>query len=74
VCGNLRGSRSVYPHLAEMVFDLFAARAAGLQIFFRIALNLRLSVLAALKLVTQPLQPHRQLGTVNASGMALRGK
>jgi len=34
MCGNLRGSGSVYPHLSQMVFDLLPARAAGLQILF----------------------------------------
>jgi hypothetical protein len=38
-----------------MVFDLLAAWAAGLQILFRISLDLRLPMLAALQLVTQTL-------------------
>ena len=69
---NGKQTRAVDSQLAEMVLDLFPARAAGLQIFLRITLDLRLPMLAALQFVAQTLQAHRQFRAVNAGGIALR--
>jgi hypothetical protein len=64
-----RGSvDSLFP---EMVFDLFTPRTRSLQIFLRVALYLRLSMLAALQFVAQLLQTECQLRSVDRRDEAL---
>src|SRR5208282_6122655 len=48
VSGDLSRCRSVDALLPQMIFDLFPARAGGLQILLRVAPDFRLSMLAAL--------------------------
>src|SRR5229473_2125790 len=63
---------SVDSVFSEMVFDLFTSRTGSLQIFLRVALYFRLSMLAALQFVAQLFQTQSQLGSVDRRGVALR--
>ena|SRR5580698_820201 len=71
---NLRRSRSFPANLLQMTFDLFATRARRVQILLRITFDLWLTVLSNLDLVAQPLNPYRQLGTIDAGRILLRLK
>jgi hypothetical protein len=53
---DLRCRGSVDSLFPEMVFDLFPPRTGSLEIFFRVASNFRLPMLAALQFVAQLFQ------------------
>ena len=59
--------------LTFVILDLLPAQARGLKVFLRIALDLWLPVLAALKLIAQPLQPRGQLRPVDGCDIFLGG-
>ena len=69
--GDLCRRRAVQALLPLVVLNLFPAKAGGFEVLLRIALNLRLPVLAALQLVTQPLQPRCQLRAVDCRDIFL---
>jgi len=69
---DLRRSGSSSALLGESLFYLLTPRTRCLQILFRVSLDLRLTMLAALHFIAQPLQPRPQLRTVNRRRVLLR--
>src|SRR5271168_918037 len=57
-----------------MALDLFPARTRCVEIFLRVALDLRLTMLTAFDFVAQAMQPHGKLGAVHAGRILLRLK
>jgi hypothetical protein len=57
--GYLRRARALSSNLLQVLFDLHAPRTRSFQVLLRVALDLRLSMLATLNLITQALQFHR---------------
>src|ERR1700678_1477428 len=55
-----------------MLFDLFTAWTRCVEILLCVALDLRLTMLAAFDLVAQAMQPHGKLRTVYAGRILLR--
>ena len=58
---DLRCRRSVDSLLPQMIFDLLPARTGSLQVFFRIASDFRLPMLAAFQFVAQLFEMQCQL-------------
>ena len=69
--GDLRRARAISPDLLQVLFDLYPAWTRCIEIFLRVALDLRLTMLAAFDLVTQAMQPHGKLGAVHAGCILL---
>ncbi len=71
--GDLPGRRAVDSLLALVILHLLTARTRCLQILPRVALDLRLAVLAALQLVAELLQACGQLRAIDRRTVVLRG-
>jgi len=71
--GDLPGRRAVDPLLPFVILHLLPSRTRRLQILPRVALDLRLAILAALDLVTQLLKTCGQLRAVDRRAVVLRG-
>src|SRR5580658_1861151 len=69
---NLCRARSFSPDLLQMILDLFSSRTGCIQIFLRVALDLGLTVFAAVDLVAESLQANRKVRTINAGRILLR--
>src|SRR5208337_5315818 len=69
---NLCRARAFSPDLLQMILDLFSSRTGCIQIFLRVALDLGLTVFAAVDLVAESLQPNRKVRTINAGRILLR--
>src|ERR1035437_1776314 len=69
---NLCRARAFSPDLLQMILDLFSSRTGCIQIFLRVALDLRLTVFAAVDLVAESLQANRKVRTINAGRILLR--
>jgi hypothetical protein len=72
--GNLRRARTLSADLLQVFFDLDTTRARCLQILLRVALDLRLAMLAAFNLIAYALKSHCKLGAVHAGRILLRLK
>src|SRR5208337_856167 len=70
--GDLRGARAFSSNLLQVFLDLFSPWTRCIEIFLRVALDFRLSVLAAFDFIAQPLQAHGKLGTIHAGRILLR--
>src|SRR6202789_899729 len=70
--GNLGSTRAVPANLLQVFFYLLPARTRCVEVLLRVALDLRLTMLAALNLVAQTMQPHGKLGAVHAGRILLR--
>ena len=70
---NLSRRGTVHSLLPLVILHLLPARTRRLQIFPRVTLDLRLSVLAALQLVAELLQARCQLRAVDCRAVVLRG-
>ncbi len=69
---DLRGASPAHACLLHVLLDLLPPWTRRLQILPRVTLDLRLSMLAALDLVTELLQPRRKLRTINRRRILLR--
>src|SRR5208282_4644846 len=69
---NLCRARAFSSNLLQVPLDLFSPRTGCIEILLRVALNLRLAMLAAFDLIAQPLQTHGKLGTVHTGRILLR--
>src|SRR5260370_3427132 len=69
---NLCRARAFYSNRLQVQLDLFSSRTGCIQIFLRVALDLGLTVFAAVDLITQPLQTHGKVRTINAGRILLR--
>src|ERR1700679_4174364 len=70
--GNLGSTRAVPANLLQVFFYLLPARTRCVEVLLRVALDLRLTMLAALNLVAQAMQSHGKLGAVHAGRILLR--
>ncbi len=70
--GDLPGRRAVDSLLSLVILHLLTARTRRLQILPRVALDLRLTVLAALQLVAELLQARCQLRAIDRRAVVLR--
>src|SRR6202171_2870491 len=68
---NLSRARAFSSNLLQVSLDLFSSWTRCIEIFLRVALDFRLSVLAAFDFIAQPLQVHGKLGTVDTGRILL---
>ena len=69
---NLRRACAFSSNFLQVSLDLFSPWTGRIQIFLRVAFDLRLSVRAAFDLIAQPLQANGKLGTIHAGRILLR--
>jgi hypothetical protein len=69
---NLCRTRTISSNLLQVPLNLFSPWTGCIQIFLRIALDLRLAMLAAVDLIAQPVKAHGKLGTVHTGRILLR--
>ncbi len=69
---DLRGRRSVDSLLAQMVLDLFPARAGCVQILLCVSPDFRLPVLSAFDLIPEIFKARREFGSVHRGDVSLR--
>jgi hypothetical protein len=69
---NLCRARAFSSNLLQVSLDLFSPWTGCIEILLRVALNLRLAMLAAFDFIAQPLQTHGKLGTVHTGRILLR--
>src|SRR5208337_2509493 len=69
---NLCRARAFSSNLLQVPLDLFSSWTGCIEILLRVALNLRLAMLAAFDLIAEPLQTHGKLGTVHTGRILLR--
>ena len=69
---DLRRACTVSANFLQVSDDLFPARARCVKILLAVALDLRLAMFAAFNLITQPMQPQGEFGTVDGCHILLR--
>src|SRR5271157_632646 len=69
---NLCRARAFSSILLQVPLDLFSPWTGCIQVFLRVALDLRLAMLAAFDLIAELLQTHGKLGTVHTGRILLR--
>jgi hypothetical protein len=72
VRGDLRGTGATPVNLREVSLNLLPPGTRGFEVRGRVAVNLRLSVGAALKGIAQRLEPGRELRPIDGCGEGLR--
>jgi hypothetical protein len=71
---NLRWARTISAYLLQVFLDLYPTRTRCFQILLREALDLWLTMRAALYLIAKTLQSHCELGSIHAGRILLRLK
>jgi hypothetical protein len=74
VGGDLRRRGSVNSLLPQMIFDLFASRTRGFEIFLCVTTDFGLPMLAAFQFIAEFLQTQRQFGPIHCGGESLGHK
>jgi hypothetical protein len=69
---DLRSACTISTNFLQVADDLFPTWARRVKILLAVALNLRLTMFAAFKLITQPVQPQGEFRTIDGCHVVLR--